>query len=124
MARVLLRLTLAAAFLGAAAGPSLAQGILDRGEVTEKIEEAYPVRVLKIEPGEVDGQAVWMVTVMNDGGDFNSAFAVNTLAVDPSSGELVPAFRHNESGYEKGALIGGGDRDSQNPARARSGVWR
>jgi hypothetical protein len=88
------------------------------------LEEEYDVRVLKTEPGEVDGAPVWMVTVMNEGGDFNEAFAVFTLAVDQRTGKLAPAYQSGVHGSGGGQIIGGADKEGVNPRRAREGVWR
>jgi hypothetical protein len=48
---------------------------------------------------------------------------VSSLAVDQETGDLVPAFRHNASGYE---LPGGlrGDKAGLRPDAMRSGTWR
>lgn len=103
-------------------GTALAQ--VSEAEVSAMIEESYPVQVLKVEAGEVDGESAWMVTVMNTGGNFNEAFAVNTLAVDRQTGELIPAFQSGPNGSGGGEIIGGADKDGVNPTRARDGVWR
>jgi hypothetical protein len=82
---------LAAALAGAVllfAG-SAAQAQVSESEARQMIEGSYPVQVLKVTEGEVDGQAVWLLTVMNDGGDFNEAFQVNTLAISKADGTLV-----------------------------------
>ena len=44
-------------------------------------------------PSRYDGRAVFLVTVMNPGGDFNEAFQVTTLAVDVETGKLVSGYR-------------------------------
>ncbi len=64
----------------------------------KRIAAEFGVTVLRVVPGAIDGIPVWLVTVMNRGGDFNSAFQVNTLAVDQATGRLVPSFRHKASG--------------------------
>ena len=102
-----------------------AQAAQSEEQVTAQIEEAYAVKVLRVEPAEIDSRPVWMVTVMNDGGTSNAAFQVTTLAVDRESGELVPAFRHLESGYSlpPGANPLTGEKVA--PSRARIGRdWR
>ena len=82
---------LAALCLLLLAGPAQAQVTADMAK--RQIEEAYGVEVLKVREGELDGRAVWLVTVMNPGGDFNEAFMVTTLAVDRETGQLVSTFR-------------------------------
>ena len=77
--------------LAAIASPALAQ--VSEAEVTSMVEDAYPVQVLKVEAAEVNGEAAWLVTMMNTGGNFNEAFAVNTIAVDRQTGELIPAYQ-------------------------------
>jgi hypothetical protein len=67
--------------------------------LTKAIGERFGVTVLKAEPGQIDGHAIYRMVVMNPGGDYNSAFQVRTLVVDAASGELVPAFEQQTSGY-------------------------
>lgn len=67
-------------------------------EIKSRIEKEYGVRVLKVVPVEENGRMSFAVTVMNPGGDYNSAFMVTTLEVDAKTGELVPQFRHQASG--------------------------
>lgn len=70
----------------------------EEAAVAKKLEDAYGVRVLRIRSGEIDGLAVYIVTVMNPAGDFNEAFQVTTLAVDKKSGILVSRFRQTPTG--------------------------
>ena len=105
-------------------GTALPAAAIDKDEAARKIAEAYDVQVLKVAESEIDGQPVWLVTLMKGGGDRNDAFLVTTLAVDRESGELVPSFRHLESGYELPPRPGGGDTDALRPDAMRSGVWR
>jgi hypothetical protein len=88
------------------------------------IEEAYDVDVLRARPGQIDGRAVWLLTVMNKGGDFNTAYQVNTLAVDQETGKLVPAFRHGASGTARPGAESRDDKVGLRPDAARSGTWR
>lgn len=67
-----------------AAQPTSVQQIADR------IAKDYGVKVLKTTEGKEDGKPVLFVTVMNEGGNFNNAFQVTTLAVDPATGDLIP----------------------------------
>ncbi len=92
-------------------------------EAKRQIEDSYDVEVLRVREGEIDGRAVWLVTVMMPSGDFNSAFMVSSLAIDRQTGDLVPSFRHRASGYD---LPGGlrSDKDGLRPDVARSRTWR
>ncbi len=103
-----------------------AAAALTQKEAERKVAEAYGVEVIakKTRAGEIDGRAVWFLTVMNPGGDFNTAFQITTLAVDRDSGELVPAFRHRSSGYELSGADSRGDKDGLRPDAARSRTWR
>ena len=111
----------AAALSLAMAAPAQAQ--VGREQAAARIAEDYGVEVLRVRPGEIDGQAVWLVTVMQPGGDFNTAFQVTTLAVDQVSGELVPAYRQGTSGA-LGTAVPRGVRNDRRPDASRSGTWR
>jgi hypothetical protein len=89
---------LAAACLLSVAVPVAADAAVSADSASQQISERFGVEVLRVRPGEIDGRAVWMLTVMQPGGDSNSAFQVHTLAVDRESGELVPSFRHHADG--------------------------
>lgn len=67
-------------------------------QVAKKIAAGFGVRVLKVRESQIDGRAVFLVTVMNPGGDFDEAFQIITLAVDVKTGKLVSGFRHRSSG--------------------------
>jgi hypothetical protein len=92
-------------------------------EAKRQIEESYDVEVLGVREGEIDGRAVWLVTVMLPPGDYNTAFMVSNLAIDRQTGDLVPSFRHRESGYD---LPGGlrSDKSGLRPDAVRSRPWR
>jgi len=99
----------------ARAGPKLSPD-----ELKQQVEQTYPVNVLGIRAITVDGKAAYAVTVMTHGGDFNSAFQVNTFMVDADTGAPISVFRHLDSGY---VLSDGGNR--QSPDAAQAGVtWR
>ncbi len=120
-------LILAAAVLGAVnlalPGRSVA---LTQEEAERKIAEDFGVEVLakRTRAGEIDGRAVWFLTVMNPGGTFNGAFQVNTLAVDQETGELVPAFRHRASGYDLPGAASLDDQTGVRPDMSGSRPWR
>jgi len=87
------------AALAASAVPAAAWAAVSAETASKQIAARYDVQVLKVEPGEIDGRKVWLVTVMVPGGNRNSAFQVHRLAVDQQSGDLVPSFRHHTDGY-------------------------
>jgi hypothetical protein len=64
------------------------------------VAQRFGVTVLRVVPIERDGKPLYSVVVMNPGGNFNEAFKATTLVVDPDSGELVPQFRQENSGYD------------------------
>ena len=115
-----------AALIGLALSPGLAaaQSAVTQATVRQNLEEAYPVRVLNIEEGEIGGVSAWVVTMMNEGGDFNSAFQVNTVAVNRQTGELIPSFRHGASGYDLPPGSAASPRSEIHPNQMQSGPWR
>lgn len=81
---------LAGAFLALAllvAGLPQPAAAIEREELRRQVAEAFNAEVLKIRKGQVDGQAVWIVTLMREGGNHNAAFKVDTIAVDAETGE-------------------------------------
>ncbi len=91
----------AAVLLSAAlAFPSPAIAAMSANQVKAKIAKEFGVKVLTVRPGKADGRKVYVVTMMNPGGDFNEAFQVNTIIVDAETGKLVPRFRHRASGHD------------------------
>src|SRR5439155_21051043 len=93
------RLTIAASFAiaGFAANPVLAPS---PEAVGGAIAQRFGVTVLRVLPIERDGKPLYSVVVMNPGGNFNEAFKATTLVVDPDTGELMPQFRQENSGYD------------------------
>ena len=116
-------LALAAAIVVFAA-PGDVSAATSESEAARMIEETYDVEVLRTRAGQIDGRAVWLLTVMNKGGDFNTAYQVNTLAVDQETGKLVPAFRHGASGTARPGAESRDDKVGLRPDAARSGTWR
>ena len=97
--RSLVALAVAGALGGALLlAPTPAAAQMTGEQVANKIAAGFGVRVLKVRRSEVDGRAVFLVTVMNPGGDFDEAFQIITLAVDVKTGKLVSGFRHLSSG--------------------------
>lgn len=72
-------------------------------KLTQRITQRYGVRVLHADRELVDGKPAYRVVVMNPGGNFNEAYAVHTLVIDPASGELVSQFQHLPAGYDLAA---------------------
>jgi hypothetical protein len=105
-------------------GAAPAGAEMSETEISKAVAEAYGVTVLRVVPSKDDGRRVYLVTVMNPGGDFNEAFQVNTIVVDAESGDKVSQFRHSESGHTlPGASTYSTDR--QTPDTARKGfTWR
>lgn len=97
---------------------------ISEDEAARQIADRFSVRVLDVKPGKLDGQDVWLVTVMKEGGNRNDAFQVSRLAVDRESGALVPSFRHHESGYELPERQVVTDPTDVRPDAMRSGTWR
>ena len=119
---------LMAAFLvvvGVVSGAAIeARAAVTKEEASRQVATSFGVEVLKVRPGKIDGRDVWLLTVMNRGGNFNGAFQVNTLAVDQASGALVPSFRHGPSGYSLPEAGDRSDKDGLRPDAARTRTWR
>lgn len=100
-----------------------AEAAMSKGQVTASIEKDYDAKVLTISSGKDAGRAVFFVRVMYNGGNFNTAFQVNTLVIDAGTGERVKQFRHGPSGRQMS-----GNFDSspnrQAPNALRGHIWR
>ena len=97
---------------------------MTESQVSAKVAKDLGVKVLRVRPGKADGQSVFLVTIMNPGGDFNAAYQVNTVAVSAENGELVSRFRHRASGLD-GNAAPIYDADRQAADSMQSGVvWR
>ena len=96
---------------------------LSKAQVQAAIEKQYDAKVIKIYPGTDAGRPVFFVRVMFNGGNYNTAFQVNTLVIDAETGKRVPQFRHRSSGQE---LSGSYDSrpNRQAPAALRGHIWR
>jgi hypothetical protein len=98
-----------AAILAGSAVPGAAAAVTDEA-AAKQVAETYNVEVLRVRAGTLDGRKVWLVTVMQPGGNSNGAFQVHVLAVDVESGALVPSFRHHADGYTLPPPQPGGER--------------
>jgi hypothetical protein len=100
----------------AAANPAFA---LSPEAVAGTVAQRFGVTVLRVAPIERDGKPLYSVVVMNPGGNFNEAFKATILVVDPETGELVPQFHQENSGYDLPASA-----DRQPPADDRGTTIR
>lgn len=82
-------------------------------EVEAALEKEFDVEVLEIVETEGPAGPAYLVTVMNSGGNFNSAFLVTRLMVDRRTGELLSSFRHLPAGYELGGSATFGTSESR-----------
>jgi hypothetical protein len=110
--------------LAVAVVPTPGSAAMSEAEAVKMIKETYDVQVLRVRAQQIGDRWTWMLTVMNRGGDFNTAFQVNTLAVDQETGKLVPAVRHGASGYELSGADRREDKVGLRPDAIRSRPWR
>ena len=97
-----------------------AQDGLTPEAAAQQIATRFGVDVLKVTAAEYDGRPVYILTVMNPGGDSDGAFQVTRLMVDRSTGELVPQFRHEAGGYRLPGGAGPNDAIDGRSIRRRS----
>ena len=111
------------AWLAQLAVPSSANAAMTQSQITAAIEKSYDVRVLKIYADKENGKSVFRVKVMYNGGDWNTAFQVNTIVIDAETGERVAQFKHQSSGR---SLPGNYDSmpNRQPPDALRRHIWR
>lgn len=109
--------------LAVAALPTPASAAVSEAEAVKLIEATYDVEVLRVRAQRIEDRWAWMLTVMYRGGDFNTAFQVNTLAMDQETGELLPAVRHGPSGYQPSEGARRDDKVGVRPDAIRSRVW-
>ncbi|WP_282608074.1 hypothetical protein [Pelagibius sp. Alg239-R121] len=92
--------TLACMVVAASSTLAMAQ-VRSLEEVAASVGAEYDVEVLKSAEVEMsDGSLAYELVVMNQGGDFNEAFQVTRLLVDPNTGNLISRFQHGNSGYD------------------------
>ena len=99
------------------------EAAMTKGQVKAATEKTYDVRVLKINPDKKDGKDVFIVKVMYNGGNWNTAFQVNTIVINANTGKRVSQFRHQSSGR---SLSGNYDAmpNRQPPDALRRHIWR
>ncbi|MEE2745634.1 MAG: hypothetical protein VX617_02010 [Pseudomonadota bacterium] len=100
-----------------------AQAKLTKSQVKQGVENKYDVKVLDITLGESNGVAAFIVKVMYNGGNWNTAFQVNTIVIDTETGKRIRQFGHNPSGRTLAK-----NRDAvpnrQTPNALRGHIWR
>ena len=91
--------------------------------IQANIEKEYDARVLKMFIGKDQGKPVYFVRVMFNGGNYNTAFQVNTIVIDAISGKRLPQFRHGSSGRQlSGAMKNNPNKQTLEALRGH--VWR
>lgn len=90
-------------FAGLCVAAGLTGGVSPAAAITQEeaaaqVAEEYGVEVLKTDAVLQGNQPIILLTVMEPGGNDNSAFQVNTIAVDAKTGEVIPGFRRMETG--------------------------
>lgn len=109
----------------ASVAPRAAQAGMSAQEARASIERQFGVKVLKVTTTVLAGKAVFLLTVMSPGGNVNSAYQVNRLAIDPDTGKLVSGFRHRRSGYDYADGAGANEANRQPTGVLRQGWnWR
>ena len=100
---------------------------LDETEIRRRVETAYGVKVLRIEPLPDDKAAAQLelrVKVMSTQPDANGAFGVTTLVIDAETGQPVPQFRHRPSGYDLPDTLDPTPRQDIVPKPEHGTTWR
>jgi hypothetical protein len=69
-------------------------------DITAEIEKSRGLKVLKLQETTVDGRPVYLVTVMNNGDNTNSAFQVQRVFIDAQTGAPISTFRHGSTGVD------------------------
>lgn len=100
-----------------------ADAAMSKDQVSAHVAKEFGVQVLDVRPDTADGKAVFIVKVMFLGGNFNTAFQVNTWVVDAEDGKRISQFQHLSSGQKRA----GGHDAHANRQRAnalRGHIWR
>lgn len=100
-----------------------ASAAMSKREIQVDIEKKYDAKVLKMFIGKDMGRPVYFVRVMFKGGNYNTAFQVNTLVIDAKTGKRLSQFRHGASGQQLSGTIDNSP-NKQSPAALRGHVWR
>ena len=100
-----------------------ASAAMSKRVIQANIEKKYDAKVLKMFIGKDLGKPVYFVRVMFNGGNYNTAFQVNTLVIDAQTGKRLPQFRHGSSGRQlSGTMDNSPNR--QSPGALRGHIWR
>jgi hypothetical protein len=96
---------------------------MSKEQIQVSIEKQYAAKVLNISQGKDMGRSVFFVKIMFTGGNYNTAFQVNTIVIDSNTGKRLPQFRHGPSGRR---LSGSYDAspNRQSPGALRGHIWR
>lgn len=114
----------AAALAAIIAAPMAANANYSAEEASAKIAEQYGVEVLRTQTEWTSQGKSYLLTVMRPEGLRNGAMGVHRLRVKASTGDLMLAFRHNQSGYElPGAASKVPNKHGPEAAR-RASPWR
>ncbi len=102
-----------------------ASAAMSQDEVRSALESQYPVKVLKITEDTENDKPVYRVTMMFEGGNFNSAFQVNTIVVDAETGKPLIQYENNLGARRQaaGARTFETNRNESGSA-LRGHVWR
>lgn len=102
--------------------PAAAQALMSESEARQKLKAEFGVDVLRITAGQRDGVPVFVVRVMNPGGNFNSAFRVSVLEIDRRTGKLVLQFQQGASGVTGQPGVRNDTPDNSGPVLRRESV--
>jgi hypothetical protein len=91
----------AAVVMAVWAGVAVAE-VKSPADITAEIEKSRSLKVLKLKETAVDGRPAYLVTVMNSGGNTNSAFQVERILIDAETGAAISTFRHSATGVDLG----------------------
>jgi len=97
---------------------------VSKDAAAQQVEESFSVEVLKVRDSDLDGTPVWLVTFMVPGGNSNAAFQVSTVAVEKSSGRLLPSFRHRNNGVALPGSRTWSLKSESRPEASGSHNWR
>jgi len=96
---------------------------MSKRKIQADIEKRYDVKVLKMFIGKDLGRSVYFVKIMFNGGNYNTAFQVNTLVIDSNTGKRLRQFRHGSSGRQLSVTFDSSP-NRQSPSALRSHIWR
>lgn len=113
----------AAMFLSAVLAPLPSLAAVDQDTLKQRVAEEFDAEVLKVEEGTLDGQKVFYVTMMRQGGNDNAAFKVDTVAFHAETGEPLRGQIPERRGSENLPSMRTGLTEKQ-PDVLRGRAWR